>query len=247
MGVTFGIVISRVRIGSVRQRPPVNRPVGSREFVDEALRDLKYGRYRPREWGRFLRRCLRRSMEQVAAHPRAATEVLVLHAGLAAAGGARLRVVGSCLLAIAHLGLLGEHNRSLGIANALSLVRASLPPRRWAALVAVATDIADGVLARGPGSTAFGSFADPLADVTFWTSVALQTKAGKMGRAAVLGLWLGPAAAITYGYFAYGRTIDYPRPLIARRISAVVQALLVLHLIRGRLASGKQKGRPPVS
>ncbi len=139
---------------------------------------------------------------------------------------------------ITHLGLLGEANCSLGLAKALSLVRAALPPRRWAALVAVATDIADGVLTLRRGSTAFGSYADPLADLTFWSSVAFQTRAGNMSRAAVIGLWLGPAIAITYAYFAYGRTIDYPRPLIARRVSAGVQALLFLHLIRGNWSAG---------
>src|SRR5216683_4289582 len=144
----------------LRQRNPVNRPPGSREFTDSALRDLKAGRYRPREWVRFLRRCAQRSLEQAVAHPRAALEVVILHAGLGLLGGARLRVAASGLLAITHLGLLSQCNRSLGAANALSLLRASLPPRRWAALVAVATDIADGMLARGPRSTAFGSYAD---------------------------------------------------------------------------------------
>jgi len=232
---------------SARQRPPVDRPVGSREFVGGALRDLKDGGYRPLEWGRFLLRCVRRSMEQAAAHPRAAIEVLVLHAGLAASGGARLRVAASCLLAITHLGLLGEPNRSLGLANALSLVRATLPPRRWAASVAIATDIADGLLTRRRGSTAFGSYADPLADLTFWSSVAFQTRAGNMSRAAVIGLWLGPAIAITYAYFAYGRTIDYPRPLIVRRVSAVVQAMLVLHLVRGEWQPIKEATSTQVS
>jgi len=184
----------------------------------------------------FLARSSRRSLEQAARHPRAACEVVALHAGLAALGGARIRVAVSCLLAITHLGLLGEGNRSLGLANTLSLVRAGLPPRRWPALVAVATDIADGMFARRSRSTAFGAYADPLADLAFWSAVAFQTRAGKLARAAVIGLWLTPTAIIAYSYLAAGRTIDYPRPLLARRASAVTQALLLVHLFRGAAA-----------
>jgi phosphatidylglycerophosphate synthase len=215
------------------QRAPVERPVGSREFVDSALGDLKDGGYRPREWDRFLRRCGRRSLEQIAAHPRAAFEIVALHAALAAAGGIRLRVAISALVAVTHLGLLGEGDRSLGLANSLSLVRANLPPRRWAAPVALLSDLADGALARGPRSTAFGSYADPLADLSFWGGVAFQLGTRRLTRAAVLGLWLGPAVAITVAYFAQGRTVDYPRPLVVRRLSAGTQVLLALQLLRG--------------
>jgi hypothetical protein len=87
-------------------RPPVERPVGSREFVDSALGDLKKGRYRPQEWQRFFLRWGSRSLEQIAAHPRAAVETIALHALLAAVGAPRLRVACSALLAITHLGLL---------------------------------------------------------------------------------------------------------------------------------------------
>jgi CDP-alcohol phosphatidyltransferase len=83
-------------------------------------------------------------------------------------GGSRIRIASSALLAVTHLGLLGEGNRSLGIANGLSLVRANLPPRRWAAPVALVSDFVDGAFARGLKPTAFGSYADPLADLSFW-------------------------------------------------------------------------------
>lgn len=215
-------------------RPPVERPVGSREFVDSALGDLREGGYRPRDWARFILRCGQRSLEQIAAHPRAALETIALHGVLVAVGGPRLRVACNALLAITHLGLLGDGNRPLGFANYLSLVRAGLPPRRWAALVALATDFADGAFARGPRSTAFGSYADPLADVVFWAAVAFQPGTGKVGRAAVLGLWICPAAAIVLAYFARGSAIDYPRPLLVRRLSALTQALLAWHLLRGK-------------
>jgi hypothetical protein len=215
------------------KRPPVERPVGSREFVDSVLGDLKEGRYRPWEWQRFFLRCGRRSLEQVAAHPRAAVETIALHAVLAAIGGARLRVGCSALLAVTHLGLLGGGNRSLGVANGLSLMRANLPPRRWAAPVALVSDFADGAFARGSRSTAFGSYADPLADLSFWGAVAFQPGIGRLTRGAVLGLWLGPAVAIATAYIAHGRTIDYPRPLVVRRLSAVTQVLLARQLLCG--------------
>jgi phosphatidylglycerophosphate synthase len=227
------------------RRSAIERPVGSREFVDSALGELKAGGYQFRDWERFILRCFRRSVEQVDAHPRAALETAVLHAILAGAGAPRLRVAASALLTVTHLGLLGEGNRSLGVANCLSLVRANLPPRAWAAPVVVLSDLVDGALARGRGSTAFGSFADPLADLSFWGTVALQSGTGRLTRMAVLGLWLGPAVAIVAAYFARGRTIDYPRPLVIRRLSAVMQGLLALQLIRSQWEMRAPQGPGP--
>jgi len=40
--------------GAVRSRPPITRPPGSREFVDELLHDLARAWYRPRAWGAML-------------------------------------------------------------------------------------------------------------------------------------------------------------------------------------------------
>ena len=138
----------------------------------------------------------------------------------------------SWLLTVAHLGLLGEGDDSLGPANALSLVRACLPVRPWAAAIAVATDFADGRIARRLGQTAFGAYADPLADVTFWTAVAFRPEVGRWPRALVLGLWLVPTAVIAATYLARGRTIDYPRPVVMTRMSAVAQLLLTVDLVR---------------
>ena len=215
----------------MRQRPPIERPPGSREFVNELLANLREARYRPRAWGRMLVRSTVRSLEQVAAHPRAALEVVGIFSSLAALRGARLRTSAACMLAITHLGLLGER-RSIGLANMLSLVRAGLPARRWAVLVAVGTDLADGLVARRSGPTAFGSYADPLADLAFWTAVASHGRIGKLERILIAGLWAAPAAMITATYFVAGRSIDYPRPLLVRRASAVTQALLAIRLLR---------------
>lgn len=230
---------------TILQRPPVARPVGSREFTDSVLCELKRGGYRAQAWGRFLQRCGDRSLAQIAAHPRAALETLALHAVLAAVGGSPLRVAGSALLAITHLGLLGEGNRSLGLANGLSLVRASLPVRRWAVPVALATDVLDGAAARGPRSTAFGSYADPLADLVFWGAVATQPGACKRTRATVLGLWAGPALAIVTAYLAGGRAIDYPRPVLVRRLSVIAQALLAWQLLRRAPDRMRRRARQP--
>src|SRR5262249_56723305 len=72
-------------------------------------------------------------------------------------------------LAMTHLGLLGARAGSIGPANALTMLRANLPARRWGPALAVATDVADGWLARRTAPTAFGAYADPLADLTVWT------------------------------------------------------------------------------
>jgi phosphatidylglycerophosphate synthase len=216
---------------ALHQRPVIIRPPGSREFVDAVLADLRESGYRPAAWGRLVATSCRRSLEQVARRPRAAVEVVTISSALVAFRGSRLRAAAGCLLAITHLGLLGE-KQSLGLANALSLVRAALPARRWAAAVAIGTDLIDGLLARRAGPTAFGSYADPLADVAFWGEVAFRGGTGKLGRTAIVGLWAGPAAMIIAAYLVSGRSIDYPRPLLARRASAIAQVLLTLRLSR---------------
>jgi len=209
------------------QRPPIERPSDSRLFVDGVLLNLKRERYRPSAWGRFV---VASSMEQIAEHERASVEIVGIFAMLVILRGGRARTAAACLLAITHLGLLGDR-RSIGLANALSLFRASLPVRRWAVLTAVGTDLADGLVARRAGPTAFGSYADPLADLAFWTAVALCGPIGRPERLAIVGLWTVPAAAITAGYFVAGRSIDYPRPVLVRRASAIAQTLLALRLI----------------
>lgn len=97
--------------------------------------------------------------------PAAAAEVTAVHV-LAGAAGSWRWAVASWILAITHLGLLGERT-TFGWPNRLTLVRALLPAvardYRWAPLVALASDFADGRLARRGDESAFGSFADPIA------------------------------------------------------------------------------------
>lgn len=218
----------------MRERPAVERSAESRAFVDQALADLRSDRWRPRAWVKFLLRCGVRSAQQARAHPRAALEVTVLHLCMAPIGRrSRLGLAASWVMALTHLGLLGPEARSIGPANALSMLRANLPSRACAPMVAVATDIADGRLARLTTPTAFGAYADPLADVVFWTRQAWTREKSHVLRTMVLATWLLPAIVIGGAYFARGETVDYPRPLLVRRFSAVLQCLLAARALRG--------------
>ncbi len=211
------------------ERPAIARPPESRAFVDQALADLRSSRWRPQAWRTFLWRCTVRSVQQARRRPRAALEVTILHlALLPLARRSAWRLAASWALAITHLGLLGPEAHSIGPANALSLLRANLPTRRWAPAVAVASDAADGWLARRTKPTAFGAYADPLADVAFWGRHAWAGERSPVLKAAAAALWLVPVPAIAGAYFAAGRTVDYPRPLLARLLSACLQLLLAV-------------------
>lgn len=213
----------------MRHRPAIERPPDSRAFVDGALADLRRRRWSSGAWAAFLGRCGARSAEQAWAHPRAALEVTALHLAVAAVSRrSSRRVAVSWAMAITHLGLLGPGRRSIGLASALSLVRANLPAERWSPLAAIGTDVADGWIARRAGPTAFGAYADGLADVAFWTRLAWACKPNALLRATVAAAWLLPLTAITAAYLAGGRTVDHPRPLLVRRLTAGLQVLLAL-------------------
>ena len=217
----------------MRQRPPVDRPPESRTFVDQVLAALRLSRWRPRAWAAFLLRCSARSAQQMRCQPRAVLEVTVLHlALLPLIRHARLRLAASWVMAITHIGLLGHQRRSIGPANALSLLRANLPAGRWTPLVAIGTDVADGWLARLRTPTTFGAYADPLADVVFWSRQAWAHERSPVLRALAATVWLVPLAVIGGAYFVTGRTFDYPRPLVVRRLSAGLQCLLTVRAIR---------------
>ena len=223
----------------MRERPAVERSAESRAFVDQALADLCSDRRRPRAWLKFLWRCGVRSAEQVQAHPLAALEVTVLHLCMAPMGRrSRLGLAVSWAMALTHLGLLGPEAHSIGPANALSMLRANLPSGRFAPMIAIATDIADGRLARLTTATAFGAYADPLADVVFWTRHAWTHQKSHVLRTLVLATWLLPVIVIGGAYFARGQTVDYPRPLLVRRLSAGLQCVLAARALR------EQRRRP---
>jgi hypothetical protein len=144
--------------------------------VDDILAELAARRFSPSAWTTFIGRSLVRSIAQVRERPNAAAEVTALHL-LAGRTGGRGWASVSWILCITHLGLLGERT-TLGWANRLTLLRALLPcvapDSPGASLIALATDLVDGRLAQWGDRSAFGAYADPLADGIFWSWYALR-------------------------------------------------------------------------
>lgn len=228
--------------------PSRTGPGSSRAATDELLAALRAGRCRPAAWARFLISSARRSAGQAAARPRALTEVTVLHAALALAAGrpGRRWVAASWAMAATHLGML-EDRDSLGPANLVTLLRANLPAlsgaagldglARWLPALALASDLADGRIARRSGTvTAFGQHADSLADASFWTWFALRHEPSRHVRILTLAAWAVPVLAVTAASVSHGRMTDPPRPAVLRP-AAAMQAVIA---VRAALAH-----RPP--
>ena len=203
-------------------------------FVNDVLAELASRRFSVPAWARFFGRSLARSVHQVRIRPAVATEVSALHL-LAYAAGSRRWALASWLLCVTHLGLLGERS-TLGWPNRLTLLRALLPAlapdSRWTSMVALATDFSDGHLARCKNESAFGAFADPIADGAFWSWFALHWEPSRSWRWAPITLFASSAAGIATAYFARGRAIDYPRPIALRYASAAAQILTTLRTLR---------------
>jgi hypothetical protein len=108
-GYPLGSVLERVsgRFGGMSWRTPPERPLASREFVDDALGELRASRWSAQGWVRFLAQNLARSWDQVVRHPRAASELTVEHLALLAPRPGPWAVA-SWGLAVTHLGLLGK-------------------------------------------------------------------------------------------------------------------------------------------
>jgi hypothetical protein len=214
-------------------RDTIERSAESRRFVDEILGELSSRHFVPSAWRDFLGRSLARSVAQIRIRPAAATEVTVFH--LLASSRNRRWAFGSWLLCITHLGLLGERS-TLGWPNRLTLLRALLPSlaptSRWTPLAAMATDFADGRLARRGQESAFGAFADPIADGAFWSWFALRWEPNRGLRWVPLTVFAVSVAGIAAAYFARGRTIDYPRLVAIRYASAAAQILFTLRAVR---------------
>jgi CDP-alcohol phosphatidyltransferase-like enzyme len=215
-------------------RGAIARPRDSRQFVDDILAELAARHFAPTAWVRFMGRSLARSVDEVRIRPTAAAELTAIHLVAGAAGSWRWALT-SWFLCITHLGLLGD-SPSLGWPNRLTLLRALLPSLapHWpkASVIALATDFADGRLARAGGKSAFGAFADPIADGVFWSWYALRWEHNSWLRWVPITLFTGSTAAIATGYFARGRTIDYPRPMAVRYLSAAVQIMLAVRTVR---------------
>jgi len=227
----------------VKSRSRIVRPPGSRQFVDDALAELAASHWSPSSWLRFIWRCSVRSAEQAAAHPRAVLELTLLHLALIG-GRPRPWPLVAWLLAVTHLGLLGEHRRGALVANHLSLLRANLPSLSasgapWTAGVALLTDVLDGHLARARNEeTAFGAYADPLADLVFWNWYVFRNESNPWIRVAAIIAWPLPAAVITAAYFVRGRTLDYPRPAATRLLSGAFQCWIGLRAFHRWLTCG---------
>ncbi|MFC1417717.1 CDP-alcohol phosphatidyltransferase family protein [Streptacidiphilus cavernicola] len=202
--------------------------------TDALLALLRTEGWRPAAWARFVGLAGERSLREAARRPRALVEVSVLHGAALVVGRGRGRwwTTTSWTLAVAHLGML-EGRRSLGPANALSLSRALLPVAgdglgRWVGVVAVASDLADGQLARRRGCvTPFGAYADSLADAAFWTWLTVRHEPSRVVRAAALALWTLPVGAIAVASLARGQLIERPHPAVLRP-AAAMQALVAL-------------------
>jgi len=211
----------------------------SRAATNELLAGLRAGRWRPAAWARFVALSARRSVHQARRHPRAVAEVTVLHAALALLAGRRGRLwtLVSWLLAASHLGML-ENRRSLGLPNAVTLLRANLAtiggPVRWLPVAALASDLIDGPLARRTGSeTAFGAHADSLADVAFWTWFVLRHEPSRGVRITALAVWAAPVVIVTTASIGRGQIVDAPRPAILRP-AAAMQALVAARALLRR-------------
>jgi phosphatidylglycerophosphate synthase len=214
-------------------RDAIERSAESRRFVDDILGELSSRHFVPSAWGNFIGRSLMRSLAQIRSRPAAATEVTVFH--LLASARNRRWAFGSWLLCITHLGLLGERS-TLGWPNRLTLLRALLPSlaptSRWTSLAAMATDFADGRLARRGEESAFGAFADPIADGVFWSWFALRWEPNRFWRWVPLTVFAASVTGISALYLARGRAIDYPRLTAIRYASAAAQILLTLRALR---------------
>jgi hypothetical protein len=194
---------------------------------------LAAGDWSPSAWLHFIWRCCVRSTEQAASHPRAFLELSLLHLALMR-GRPRPWPLVAWLLAVTHLGLLGAERRGALAANHLSLLRANLPSLSasaapWTAWVALLTDVLDGYLARvRKEETAFGAYADPLADLVFWNWYVFRNESNPWIRAAAVVAWPLPAGVITAAYFVRGRSLDYPRPAATRLLSGAFQCWIAV-------------------
>lgn len=227
--------------------PDATRAADSRAATAALLGILTGDGHRPAAWWRFALAAGRRSAVQAASRPVALGQLTVLHAvaalvaDRAPSGRRRLAWPASSWLAAAtHLGML-ERRRRLSVPDVLTLGRGLLPAagdRLGVALplLAVASDVLDGPLARRGTTTRFGWAADFLADTAVWTWFAVRREPDRRVRAAALAAWAAPVAALTAVGLARGRVPDIPRSRWFRP-AATVQAVLAARAL-ARAAAG---------
>ena len=230
----YRATVARAPSGWLANRDPIRRTLESRQFVDDILGRLAAANFGISGWATFFARSIVRSAAQARVRPIAAAELTALHL-LASARGSRRWTSVSWLLCITHLGLLGGRT-TLGWPNRLTLLRGLLPAlapaSRSISLVALGSDFADGRLARRGAESAFGAFADPLADGVFWSWYALRWERSRWLRWLPLTAFAATTAAISFGYFRLARTIDYPRLMSLRYVSGAAQTVIALRAFR---------------
>lgn len=214
-------------------------PGSSRAATEELLGGLRRGGWSARAWLRFVVAASVRSAQQARAHPVALVEVSVLHLVFAALG--RRRGLGwiatSWALAGSHLGML-EQKQGLGWSNLITLIRANLPavgPRlgSWLPVLAVVSDLADGVIARRTNTaTPFGRHADFLADTALWTWFVLHHETSPAAKAATLSAWGLPVVFVATASFVRGGMVDVPRSRWWRPCAAIQAVICVRAVVR---------------
>jgi len=200
----------------------------SREASNQLLAVLSDGRWHPRAWVRFLALATLRSVHTAGAHPRRLIESTVIHLVMGALSNRRglAWIAVSWIMAITHLGMLGDRH-SIGIPNALTLIRGNLPAidhrlGRALPVISLATDFADGRIARATGAvTPFGTQADFLADTAFWTWFAVRHEPSRVVRALTLASWAAPVVGIAVASMTRGRMLDLPRSAVLRPAAAM--------------------------
>ncbi|NUP18561.1 MAG: CDP-alcohol phosphatidyltransferase family protein [Streptomyces sp.] len=202
---------------------------------------LKEGRWRPHAVARFLWQAADRSVRQAASRPRALAQITALHGLLLAltrTRQGRRRVAASWTLRALHLGLL-EHRDRLSPADALTLLRGNLSativgPSRFSGVLAFASDLADGHLARRQAAVSpFGDYADSFAHAAFWTWFALRHEPSRTVRAAAIAAWALPVVTVTALAVSHGTMPERPRPAPLRPAAAMQGIVAVRHLLRG--------------
>ncbi|MEV1084103.1 CDP-alcohol phosphatidyltransferase family protein [Streptomyces sp. NPDC050211] len=221
----------------------VNEITDSRAATNALLADLREARFAPPAVARFLTHAAHRSLRQAALRPEALAQLTALHGlMLAAATGrrpGRRWVATSWALAALHLGLL-EHRTRLTAADALTLIRASLPAvpgggSRWSGMPAIALDVADGRIARRTGTASpFGDYADTFADAAFWMWLIWRHEPSRTIRAAALAAWALPVVTLTALAMRRGTMPERPRPAVLRPAAAMQAVVAFRHLTRRR-------------
>lgn len=218
---------SRLGDASVPASRILLRKAKTREASDLLLAVLRDGRWRPSAWRRFTVLAMQRSVDTALANPRALVQCTAIHLPfLVAARGRRGWVLTSWMLAVTHLGMIGDRD-GLGLANVLTLVRANLPAveaRLGAALpvLSLATDFADGKIARAAGRvSAFGTQADFIADAAFWTWFVARHDPSRVMLVATVAAWVVPVVGLAVAGAVRGRITDLPRSAWLRPAAAL--------------------------